>query len=102
MNEQIKALYHLETESSRLDFEQDPDYQLYYTQAQALWEGGEMPPRLLPSPGYQQFPGFRPWASYWTQPMWGQAFLTDYSFLVIRIAKNNPCGIIEEKEVPVL
>ena len=44
MNEQIKALYHLETESSRLDFEQDPDYQLYYTQAQALWEGGEMPP----------------------------------------------------------
>ena len=47
MNEQIKALYHLETESSRLDFEQDPDYQLYYTQAQALWEGGELPAALF-------------------------------------------------------
>ena len=58
MNEQIKALYHLETESSRLDFEQDPDYQLYYTQAQALWEGGEMPSaffHLLDTSNYLAF-----------------------------------------------
>lgn len=47
MNEQIKALCHLETESSRLNFDQDPDYQLYYTQAQALWEGGDMPSPLF-------------------------------------------------------
>ena len=47
MTEQLKDLYLLETESSRLDFEQDPDYQKYYTQVRALWEGKDLPSSLF-------------------------------------------------------
>lgn len=43
MEEQLKALYDQEIEQSRLDFDSDPAYQAYYTQAEALWEGGDMP-----------------------------------------------------------
>ena len=43
MEEKLKELYNQEIDQSRLDFDGDPEYQAYYTQAKALWEGGEMP-----------------------------------------------------------
>ena len=43
MEEKLKALYIQEIDQSRLDFDHDPEYQAYYTQAAALWEGGDMP-----------------------------------------------------------
>lgn len=43
MEEQLKELYIQEIDQSRLNFDSDPEYQTYYTQAQALWEGGDMP-----------------------------------------------------------
>ena len=43
MKENLKALYLQEIERSRLDFDSDPEYQAYYTQAEALWEGGDIP-----------------------------------------------------------
>lgn len=43
MKERLRELYLQEIEASRLDFDSDPEYQSYYTQAEALWEGGEMP-----------------------------------------------------------
>lgn len=59
----LKELYIQEIERSRLDFERDPEYQTYYTQAQALWEGGDMPHpihRLLDISGFLSFVhGFR-------------------------------------------
>ncbi|RKI66517.1 hypothetical protein D7V91_12260 [bacterium 1xD42-67] len=59
----LKELYIQEIERSRLDFERDPEYQTYYTQAQALWEGGDMPcpiHRLLDISGFLSFAhGFR-------------------------------------------
>ena len=43
MEERIRELYIRESNTDHLDFDRDPEYQAYYTQAQALWEGGEMP-----------------------------------------------------------
>ena len=43
MEKQLKELYMQEIDQSRLDFDSDPEYQAYYTQAQTLWEGGDMP-----------------------------------------------------------
>ena len=43
MEENLKELYLHEIERSRLDFDSDPEYQAYYTQAEALWEGGDTP-----------------------------------------------------------
>ena len=43
MEKQLKELYKQEIDQFRLDFDGDPEYQAYYTQAEALWEGGEMP-----------------------------------------------------------
>ncbi len=47
MEKKLKALYDQEIEQARLDFDRDPEYQAYYTQAEALWEGGDMPPALF-------------------------------------------------------
>lgn len=43
MKETLKELYIREIERARLDFDSDPEYQTYYTQAEALWEGEDMP-----------------------------------------------------------
>lgn len=43
MEERIRELCIRESNTDHLDFDRDPEYQAYYTQAQALWEGGEMP-----------------------------------------------------------
>lgn len=63
MKERLKALYDQEIGQSRLDFDQDPEYQSYYTQAEALWEGGDIPPavfHLLESSSFLSFAhGFR-------------------------------------------
>ena len=45
--ENRKELYLQEIERSWLDFDSDPEYQAYYTQAEALWEGGDMPAPLF-------------------------------------------------------
>lgn len=47
MKERLRELYIQEIETSRLDFESDPEYQHYYTQAEALWEGEDMPEEVL-------------------------------------------------------
>lgn len=47
MNEQLKALYDLEIEQARLDFDRNPDYQNCLAQVQDLWEGEDMPPSLF-------------------------------------------------------
>ena len=44
MEETLRELYIRETSRDGLDFDSDPEYQAYYTQTEALWEGGEMPP----------------------------------------------------------
>ena len=63
MKERLKELYAQEIETSRLDFESDPEYQAYYTQAKALWEGEDMPDavfRLLDTGDFLAFAhGFR-------------------------------------------
>ncbi len=46
MEERLKELYIREIERSCLDFDSDPEYRKYYTQAEALWEGGDMPRAL--------------------------------------------------------
>lgn len=43
MKERLRELYWQEVETSHLDFEADPNYQSYYTQVEALWEGEEIP-----------------------------------------------------------
>lgn len=43
MEEILKGLYMREIDQSRLDFDRDPEYQAYYTQAEELWEGEDMP-----------------------------------------------------------
>ena len=43
VEEKLKELYFREIEQFHLDFDSDPEYQAYYTQAEALWEGGDMP-----------------------------------------------------------
>lgn len=47
MEETLKELYIRETSRNGLDFDSDPEYQAYYTQAEALWEGGDMPAALF-------------------------------------------------------
>ena len=47
MEEKLKELYFQELDQSRLDFDNNPEYQAYYTQAQQLWEGGDMPAALV-------------------------------------------------------
>ena len=63
MEENLKALYIREIVQSRLDFDRDPDYQAYYTQAEALWEEGDMPSavfHLLDTSSFLSFAhGFR-------------------------------------------
>lgn len=43
MKERLRELYQQEIEASRLDFDTDPEYRRCYTQAEALWEGEEIP-----------------------------------------------------------
>ena len=43
MEEKLKELYIREIDHSHLDFDHDPDYQQYYTQASELWKGEDMP-----------------------------------------------------------
>ena len=63
MKERLRELYIQEIETSRLDFDSDPEYKHYYTQAEALWEEGEMPDamfRLLDASDFVAFAhGFR-------------------------------------------
>ena len=63
MEENLKELYLHEIERSRLDFDSDPEYQAYYTQAEALWEGEDMPAavfHLLETSNFLSFAhGFR-------------------------------------------
>lgn len=63
MKERLRELYIQEVGMSRLDFDSDPEYQKYYTQAEALWEEGEMPDavfRLLDASDFVAFAhGFR-------------------------------------------
>ncbi len=47
MEETLRELYIRETSRDSLDFDSDPEYQAYYTQAEALWEGGELPAALF-------------------------------------------------------
>ena len=47
MEETLRELYIRETSRDSLDFDSDPEYQAYYTQAEALWEGGEIPAALF-------------------------------------------------------
>ena len=47
MEENLKELYLQEIERFRLDFDSDPEYQAYYTQAETLWEGEELPAALF-------------------------------------------------------
>ena len=56
MKEKLKTLYIQEITQAHLDFERDPEYQTYYTQAEALWEGGDMP---VPSNFLSFVHGFR-------------------------------------------
>ncbi len=63
MKEKLKALYLQEIGKSGLDFDNDPEYRAYYTQAEALWEGGDMPAavfHLLETSNFLSFThGFR-------------------------------------------
>ena len=47
MKEKLKTLYIQDITQAHLDFERDPEYHTYYTQAEALWEGGDMPAPLF-------------------------------------------------------
>ena len=47
MKELLKELYIQEIDQSRLNFDHDPEYQAYYTQAEALWKGEDMPPAVF-------------------------------------------------------
>ena len=47
MEETLRELYIRETSRDSLDFDSDPEYQAYYTQAEALWEGEELPAALF-------------------------------------------------------
>lgn len=47
MKEKLKALYDQDIEQSQLDFDCDPEYHAYYTQAEALWKGEDMPPAVF-------------------------------------------------------
>ena len=60
MEENLKALYTQEIDQFRLDFDHNPEYQAYYTQAEAIWKGGDMPPRRISPLGNRQFPLLRP------------------------------------------
>ena len=47
MEENLKALYTQEIDQFRLDIDHNPEYQAYYTQAEAIWKGGDMPPAVF-------------------------------------------------------
>lgn len=47
MKERLRELYRQEIETARLDFDSDPEYREYYTQAEALWEGEDMPKEIF-------------------------------------------------------
>ncbi len=47
MEETLRELYIRETSRDGLDFDSDPEYQAYYTQAEAIWKGGDMPPAVF-------------------------------------------------------
>ena len=47
MKEPLKELCDQEIAHARLDFDSDSEYRAYYTQAEALWEGGDMPAPLF-------------------------------------------------------
>ena len=47
MEETLRELYIRETSRDGLDFDSDLEYQAYYTQAEAFWEGGDMPAALF-------------------------------------------------------
>ena len=63
MEEKLKALYIQEIDQSRLDFDNNPEYQTYYTQAAAIWKGKDMPEsfyHLLDTSNFLSFAhGFR-------------------------------------------
>lgn len=63
MTKKLKELYIQEIDQSRLDFDRDPEYQAYYTQAEALWDGKDMPKaiyQLLDTANFLSFShGFR-------------------------------------------
>lgn len=63
MEEKLKKLYIQEIDQFHLDFDHDPEYQKYYTQAQLLWKGEDMPDplyRLLDTANFLSFAhGFR-------------------------------------------
>jgi len=63
MEEKLKELYIQEIDQSHLDFDHNPEYQRYYTQAQTLWAGEDMPEsfsRLLDTGNFLSFAhGFR-------------------------------------------
>ena len=63
MEEALRELYIRETSRDGLDFDSDPEYQAHYTQAEALWEGEDMPPavfHLLETSNFLSFAhGFR-------------------------------------------
>ena len=63
MEETLKELYIRETSRNGLDFDSDPEYQAYYTQAEAIWKGGELPAalfHLLDTSNFRSFAhGFR-------------------------------------------
>ena len=60
MEETLRELYIRETSRDGLDFDSDPEYQAYYTQTEALWEGGELPAALLDTSNFLSFAhGFR-------------------------------------------
>ena len=63
MKEPLKELCDQEIAHARLDFDSDSEYRAYYTQAEALWEGGDMPVpifHLLETGSYLSFShGFR-------------------------------------------
>ena len=43
MDHYLHALYHAEIDRASLDFDADPQYQAYLSQAEALWPDGELP-----------------------------------------------------------
>lgn len=63
MEQRLKELYNWEIDEANLNFDRDPEYQMYYTQAQAFWEGEDMPEpiyRLLDTGNFLSFAhGFR-------------------------------------------
>lgn len=47
MTQIIKELYFLETDQARLDFDHDPIYRTYLTQAEEIWKEHDMPKSIF-------------------------------------------------------